>query len=123
VSNVTIGRAVTVRAPSSSASVNSEDPAAECTSIVVEVGGDRGALVLYLDDAFRNHEVEISPVGSAHRVHTGVLDRATAAGTALAAVFGSLAAGPYLVWRDNQTAAATVVVIAGQVTEWRSHRR
>lgn len=113
-----VGRAVNNRAPSSSLHPHAEAPAQECASVLVEVGGDRGALVLYLDESFRDHEVEISPVGSSHRVHTGVLDRATAAGTVLAAVFGSLAAGSYVVWHVAGPPAATVVVRAGRVTEW-----
>jgi hypothetical protein len=117
-----MGRAVSHRAPPSSASVVAEEPAEECASVLVEVGGDKGALVLYLDDSFRGQEVEISRAGSAHRVHTGVLERRTAAGAALAAVFGSLVAGSYAVWRDSTTPAATVVVTGGRVTEWSSHR-
>jgi hypothetical protein len=117
-----MGRAVTHRAPPSSASVHPEDPAEECASVLVEVGGDKGALVLYLDDGFRHQEVEISRVGSAHRVHTGVLERRTAAGAVLAGVFGSLVAGSYVVWRDSTTPAATVAVTGGRVTEWTSHR-
>jgi hypothetical protein len=90
--------------------------------VLVEVGGDKGALVLYLDDGFRGQEVEISRAGSPHRVHTGVLQRRTVAGPVLAAVFGSLAAGSYVVWRDRSTPAVTVVVTGGRVTEWTSHR-
>jgi hypothetical protein len=115
-----MGRAVTHRAPPASASV--EEPAGECASVLVEVGGDKGALVLYLDDGFRDQEVEISRAGSPRRVHTGVLDRRTAAGPVLAAVFGSLTAGSYVVWRDGTTPAAIVAVAGGLVTEWTSHR-
>jgi hypothetical protein len=117
-----MGRAVTDRAPLSSASVHAEEPVGECASVLVEVGGDRGALVLYLDDGFRDREVEISHAGSSQRVHTGVLERRTSAGVVLAAVFGSLAAGSYVVWRDGTTPATTVTVTGGRVTEWTSHR-
>jgi hypothetical protein len=110
------------RAPRSSASDDEEGAAGECASVLVEVGGDRGALVLYLDDDFRDREVEISRVGQSHRVHTGVLERRTAAGPVLAAVFGSLAAGSYVVWRDATSPAVTVAVTGGRVTEWTSHR-
>jgi hypothetical protein len=118
-----IGRAVTGRAPSSSASVTGEEPAADWASVLVEVGGDRGALVLYLDEHFRGGEVEISEVGSSQRVHTGVLDRPTAGGRVLAAVFGSLTAGRYSVWQDAGTVVATIDVTAGHVTEWSSDRQ
>jgi hypothetical protein len=116
----TTGRAVTDRAPSSSVSGRAEARPEESASVLVDVGEGKGALVLYMDDGFADDEIEISPVGSAHRVHTGVLDRQTAAGVVRAAVFGSLVAGSYAVWRDAHTAATTLTVVAGTVTEWTS---
>jgi hypothetical protein len=116
----TTGRAVTDRAPTSSASPPAEARSGESASVLVDVGNGKGALVLYLDRGFVDDEIEISPVGSVHRVHTGVLDRQTAAGAVRAAVFGSLVAGSYRVWRDAHTAAATVTIVAGTVTEWTS---
>ena len=112
------GRAVTDRASASSDSPAAEARPGETSSVLVEVGDGRGALVLYLHDGYLDEEIEISRVGSAHRVHTGVLDRLTAAGVVRAAVFGSLAAGSYIVWADAVIALGTVSVAAGQVTEW-----
>lgn len=115
------GRAVTDSAPALPALGTSDEPSTESACVLVEVGGDRGALVLYLDEGFRDHEVEISRVGQLHRVHTGVLEWRTALGPVLAAVFGSLLAGSYVVWWDATTPAATVAVTGGRVTEWTSH--
>ncbi len=114
------GRAATSRAPSPARPQESEQHPATTASVLVEVGGGKGALVLYLDDSFRDREIEISRAGSAQRVHTGVLDQHTAAGSVLAAVFGSLEAGRYVVWRDAETPAAAVVVTDGSITEWTS---
>jgi hypothetical protein len=114
------GRAAAGRAPSPARS-QGEEHSAESASVLVDVGGGRGALVLYLDARFRDREIEISRAGSAQRVHTGVLHRHTASGAVLAAVFGSLAAAEYVVWRDAETPAASVVVTDGGVTEWTSH--
>lgn len=119
-SGTTTGRAVTDRAPTSSVSPPAEARPGESASVLVDVGNGQGALVLYLDRGFVDDEIEISPIGSVHRVHTGVLDRQTAAGVVRAAVFGSLVAGSYTVWRDAHTAAATVTIVAGTVTEWTS---
>jgi hypothetical protein len=119
-SGTTPGRAVTDRAPTSPVSPRAEARPGESACVLVDVGKGKGALVLYLDRGFVDDEIEISPVGSAHRVHTGVLDRRTAAGVVRAAVFGSLAAGFYTVWCDARTAAATVTIVAGMVTEWTS---
>jgi hypothetical protein len=118
-SGTTTGRAVTDRAPTSSVSPPAEARPGESASVLVDVGNGKGALVLYLDRGFVDDEIEISPVGSVHRVHTGALDRQIAAGAVRAAVFGSLAAGSYTVWRDAHT-AATVTIVAGTVTEWTS---
>ena len=112
------GRVVHHHASASSASGEAEPRSGETASVLLEVGDGKGALVLYLDEGFLDDEIEISPAGSAHRVHTGVLDRHTAAGVVKAAVFGSLAAGAYVVWRDAVTAATTVDVVDGMVTEW-----
>jgi hypothetical protein len=88
--------------------------------VLVEVGDGKGALVLMLDGSFAGREIEISPVGSARRVHTGVLPRRTPAGPVLAAVFGSLPEGRYDVWDVGESRLAEVLVASGRVTEWRS---
>ncbi len=95
-----------------------EHPAPTPASVLVEVGNGNGALVLFLGDSFRDREIEISRLGSTARVHTGVLERRTAAGRVLAAVFGSLPAGRYVVWGDAQSALDEVAVASGRVSEW-----
>ncbi len=94
--------------------------AAPCGSLAIDVGGGRGALVLYPDERYRGREIEISPaVGGAGRVHTGVHERTTAAGSMLTAVFGSLPAGDYVVWSDAATERPVVTVTDGAVAEVR----
>ena len=86
--------------------------------MMLDIGAGRGALVIYPGERYRHREIEISPGdGSGRRVHTGVHDRATAAGMVLTAVFGSLAAGEYVVWAQETIAGPTVVVSDGAVTE------
>jgi hypothetical protein len=93
-------------------------PAAACASVALDIGTGCGALVLYPSERFRGREIEISPAGpDARRVHTGVHDRATAAGSRLTAVFGSLPAGEYLVWEDERTPGPLVTVPNGAVAE------
>jgi hypothetical protein len=89
-------------------------------SVAIDVGGGRGALVLYPGERFRGREIEISLLdGDGRRVHTGVHERRTASAALLTAVFGSLAAGDYVVWKDAATAGPTVSVSDGAVAEAR----
>ncbi|MGI8714617.1 MAG: phospholipase [Solirubrobacteraceae bacterium] len=91
---------------------------ASSASVAIDVGNGKGALVLYPSERFRGREIEISSVdGDGNRVHTGVHERRTPAGAALTAVFGSLAAGDYVVWEDETTAGPTVTVPDGAVGE------
>ena len=52
-----------------------------------------------------------------HRVHTGVHERATQAGSILAAIFGSLPAGDYRIWADASTPGPVVTVPEAAIAE------
>src|SRR5690348_2474257 len=86
-------------------------------SVTLDIGGGRGALVIYPAPRFAGREIEISPVGSDRRVHTGVHERRTHSGSVLTAIFGSLASGEYRIWEDAQTCGPHVVVADGAVAE------
>jgi hypothetical protein len=93
-------------------------PTVACASVALDVGGGRGALVLYPSERFRGREIEISRVDSCgRRVHTGVHERTTGAQSLLSAIFGSLPAGDYVVWEDAVTAGPVVSVPDGAVAE------
>jgi hypothetical protein len=93
-------------------------PAAACASVALDIGSGCGALVLYPSERFRGREIEISPAdGASGRVHTGVHERTTSAGSRLTAVFGSLPAGEYVVWEDEVTPGPLVTVPGGAVAE------
>ena len=94
--------------------------AAAAGSVALDIGPGRGALVIYPADRFRGREIEISSSGrDERRTHTGVHERSTDAGSILTAIFGSLAAGEYLVWENDTTVGATVTVREGEVAERR----
>jgi hypothetical protein len=95
------------------------DPAPSA-SVAIDVGAGRGALVIYPSERFRSREIEISRLdGDGRRVHTGVHERSTQQSTTLTAIFGSLAAGDYVVWEDAMTAGPTVTIPDGIVAELR----
>ena len=91
-------------------------------SVVLEVGGGTGALVLHTPADLAGQEIEISPVSAgpaAHRTHSLVRERNTSAGTSYAAVYPGVAAGDYTLWRDDTTPAAVITINGGQVTSYR----
>ncbi len=101
--------------------------------VVLDIGGEVGALILYAPAELAGAEVEISLTGSCSRTHSIVRERkvdqpaggrhAAPSGpghTAVyAAVYPGLPAGIYTIWRDAQTPAGTVQVEGGQVASWR----
>ncbi|MBV9819048.1 MAG: hypothetical protein JOZ07_11960 [Solirubrobacterales bacterium] len=93
-------------------------PAAPSASVALDIGAGRGALVIYPDERYRGREIEIGPADAdGPRVHTGVHDRTTASGAVLTAIFGSLAAGDYVIWRDATTRGPEVTVPEAAVAE------
>jgi len=79
-------------------------------AVVLDIGGDLGALVLYTRPELHGHEIEVSPLGTdnAVRVHSAVLERSFNGRTVFAAVYPELAAGEYQVWCDG-TPAITIM--------------
>ena len=91
---------------------------ASSASVALDIGGGRGALVIYPSERYRGLEIEISAAdGDGRRVHTGVHERSTDAGSMLTAIFGSLPAGDYMIWEDDVTEGDTVTVSDGEVAE------
>ena len=93
-------------------------------TVVMELGGDIGALVLYTPAEMDGDEIEISRddepgAGLARRTHSQVRPRHMGTVTRYAAVYPGLAAGSYAIWRDERARAATVSIAGGQVTSCR----
>ena len=85
-------------------------------TVVLELGPGIGALVLYTQADLDGAEIEISPGPGARRTHSQVRARHMPGGTRYAAVYPSLPAGRYTIWRDEHNPAATVTVAGGQAT-------
>lgn len=90
-------------------------------SVVLEIGGDLGALIIHTGAEQDGLEIEVGPSGdpSARRTHAAVRPRHLAGRTVYCAVISPLTSGEYTVWRDTATAAGTVRVPAGGVAEHR----
>jgi hypothetical protein len=100
-------------------------PSGEGT-VVIDVGGDRGALIVWVPAALDGTELEVRREGEPWRgEHTAVRPRHLRDGTCFAAVYGSLVAGRYqLRVRGNGAAPAVEAsVVGGSIAEatWPDH--
>jgi hypothetical protein len=88
-------------------------------TVVLELGADIGALILYTPADLDGAEIEISrddlPPG-AHRTHSQVRQRHMPGAVIYAAVYPGLREGHYTIWRDEHTPATTTTITGGQVT-------
>ncbi|MHA6758349.1 hypothetical protein [Streptacidiphilus sp. PAMC 29251] len=87
---------------------------------MVDIGGDVGALVIHTPDSLHGAELELSPVDNgATRTHVAVRERRGPGPVKYAAIFPSLTAGTYTLWRPDGDGgpAARVTVTGGEVTQ------
>jgi hypothetical protein len=89
-------------------------------SVVLELGADVGALVLYTPAELDGREIEISrdDVPEGRRTHSQVRPRHMATGSKYAAVYPELAAGTYTIWADAYRQVGQVLITGGRVTNW-----
>lgn len=86
--------------------------------VLLDVGDDIGALVLHTSAEMAGEEIEISPVGADDsRTHVAVHRRELAGLVHHAAVYPSLKAGRYRLWRPDGTPTDPIVIAGGRVTE------
>jgi hypothetical protein len=91
--------------------------------IVLDIGGDIGALIIYTDPDSVGREIELSPKDRrTKRVHNQVHERSFNGMSLFAAVYPDLHAGEYDVWGKEACPTATVTITGGAVAtlDWRS---
>jgi hypothetical protein len=88
-------------------------------TLVLDIGGDIGALVIVAGADLAEQEIEISPGNDAltPRSHNVVHARRGGDRVAYTAVFPSVPAGEYTVWHRDGSPHATVTIHGGQVTQ------
>jgi hypothetical protein len=92
--------------------------------VVLDIGGDIGALIISMPAELAGAEVEARPVGGpaaqayrAHLPHVAVLARTQGAEVRHSAVFAELRDGEYQLYlRPNQPSPLTAVVRGGEVS-------
>jgi hypothetical protein len=100
-------------------------------AVLLDIGGDIGALVLAMPAALEGHEIEIRPIGHDHSVgrhaeehehdhalpHVGVLGRPVGDRVVFSAVFGELRAGRYELYvRPSGPVQLDVEIHGGEVS-------
>lgn len=85
---------------------------------LLDIGGDVGALVVYLAGDTPSGELEACPTGRPdERFHTGVHEVVSPAGRVPVAVFPEVPAGTYDLLDPEAVPLATVAVTGGRVSE------
>jgi hypothetical protein len=90
--------------------------------VVLDIGGDVGALIVHTDADLHGTEVEISPTGEDdRRAHKDVLERSIDGRSAYTAVFYELAEGTYTLWSQGEALARDVAITGAAIVEvdWR----
>jgi len=99
-------------------------PSGEGT-VVLDIGGSRGAAIVFTPGSLAGFEIEIRPAGGAwDGTHTGIRRRDLRDAVAYAGVFGSLEAGEYQlrlrgtpVDRAGPGTVVALTVVGGEITE------
>jgi len=91
-------------------------------SVVLDIGGSIGALILQADQARLGEEIEISRVAPegeppAPRTHSMVRERRTDP-PSYDAVYPDLHAGQYTIWADPTTPAGSITITGGQISRF-----
>jgi hypothetical protein len=105
--------------PTSSHAEAVPPPSGEAT-VVLDIGGDRGAAIVFTPSSLEGSEIEIRPAGEPWAgVHTGVRPRHLRDGVCFAAVFGTLVAGDYQlrVKGSRSEPVMSIGVTGGSITE------
>jgi hypothetical protein len=105
-------------------SAHEENPHAGQGSVLLDIGGDVGALVVVAPDTMVGCEVEIAPEGESfqhvHRPHVAVVRRPVAGGAVASLVFPEVASGRYaLAEKGTDDVRLLVEVHGGEVTSAR----
>jgi hypothetical protein len=90
-------------------------------AVVLDIGGDIGALIIFTEPGEAGREIEVSPIDDDTRTHVAVRERQLAGSTVYCAVYPRLTAGRYTIWRDQATPVADVRIHGAEVAHftWR----
>jgi hypothetical protein len=89
-------------------------------ALVLDIGGDIGALILHASEACLGTEIDLAPVGmpQSHLMHTMVRRRRAVDREFIAGVYPELVAGDYVLWGTDGAPLGTVTITGGRVSEF-----
>jgi hypothetical protein len=89
-------------------------------ALVLDIGDDIGALILFADESCLGREIDLSPVGMprSHHVHTMIRRRRAVGREFIAGVYPELSAGEYTVWGLDEQMLGEVEISGGSVTQF-----
>jgi hypothetical protein len=89
-------------------------------ALVLDIGGDVGALILYADEACLGEEIDLTPVGvpRSHHLHTMIRRRRAIEREVIVGVYAEVRAGDYTVWGLDGEPLGEVSIAGGQVSEF-----
>jgi hypothetical protein len=91
-------------------------------ALVLDIGDDIGALVLYAEESCLGMEIDLTPAGAArsHHLHTMIRRRRAVDREFIAGVYPELVEGTYTVWGIDGLPLGDVIIEGGRVSEFRS---
>jgi hypothetical protein len=91
-------------------------------ALVLDIGGNVGALVLYSDEVCLGLEIDLTPAGAprSHHMHTMIRRRRAVDREFIAGVYPELVEGTYTVWGVDDRPLGEVSIVGGRVSEFHS---
>jgi hypothetical protein len=91
-------------------------------ALVLDIGENIGALVLYSEEGCLGREIDLTPAGAprSHHMHTMIRRRRAFSREIIAGVYPALVEGIYTVWGIDGFSLGEVTIEGGHVTEFRA---
>ena len=89
-------------------------------ALVLDIGEDIGALILYAEEGCLGQEIDLTPLGAprSHHMHTMIRRRRGVGREFIAGVYPELVEGTYTVWGMDGLPLGLVDIAGGRVSEF-----
>jgi hypothetical protein len=89
-------------------------------ALVLDIGGEFGALILHSEEACLGLEIDLTPAGAprSHHMHTMIRRRRAIDREFIVGVYPELVEGTYTVWGIDDQPLGVVEIVGGQVCEF-----